>query len=327
MHLTFPSLWGDHMKSLLKFFVLLQVILLLTACASQRQTLTLQNRRTIKSDNVLVNTTQRNIRMREMSFLNSDVPSPYAPMDKGAIVKPTPAQAGAGGGLIGGLIVASIQHSDVNDAMKGIMPVQEALGDFNYITIFKGKLKQQLATLPWLKLKSVKEKYNIHNSEQAIVNSARENTTLFIGTTYALDSSFKQLEVAAYVKLDEKLAKGNTPKKLYANNFYYIFRLKQPNTKSKANMQVWTKHHAQLLKTRLRDAASLLSKMIAMDIKHPGKHPYAKFKQIIIVRTIDGQTEKARVIKQTQDYFIVSLISGIRIKGTIYAVNPAGVVH
>lgn len=300
------------MKNFIKCIILFPVLLLLAACAiePQRQALSLQNKQDIRSNKTLLNTTQNGIRLEENYMFSSNRPDPYDLMDGGYIVrKSSPAFSDA---ILDAYINTEIQKHDINESKIAIAPVRNALGNFNYINYFKSDLQKNLSSLPWLKLQSIKVQYNIKRSEQEIVNTAKANTTLLVGTTYALNSTFERLEVVAYVKLDAKSKNGKAPNALYNNIFYYIYYLQSNN--KKINMPIWIQNNASFLKSKLRDASAMLSNAITTDINNPNG---LSGSPIVDVRTIYGIKDKAKVISKKDGYYVLSLING----GAIYIVN------
>ncbi len=309
------------MKNFIKIAVFLPVFLVLVACVPtpQRQALSIQDKSSIKSNRVLLNTTQREIVMHQNLWLDSDLSDMYEPMDSGPIVTHTETVA-AGGGLLGDLMVEGIKHHDAGNAVKLMDPAQSALGDFDYVKCFRNQLTQKMTDLPWLKVKAQDLQYNISDSEDKIVNSAKENTVLFVGTTYALNSTFKRLEVATYVKLDQKQAAGNPPKVLYTNNFYFIYLIPNPTDKA-TNEKFWTSNNGVMLRSKLTDAASLLSSMIVDDIKNPNLDPYAQIPKTVTFHAIDGDRVKAKLVGNKNGYYILSLNTSGNMNGYMYAVN------
>lgn len=309
------------MKYLIRTVFILPILLVLTACVPmpQRQALTVQDRSSIKSNRVLLNTTQREIVVHQNNIFSSDVSDPYEPMDSGPIVVHHATYA-AGGGLMGALMVEGMKYHDAGKALKAIGPVQSALGNFDYIQCFKNQLSKKLSDLSWLKIKTQDLQYNIGDTEEKIVNASKENTVLFVGTTYALNSTFKRLEVATYVQLDQKQPGENGPKVLYTNNFYYIYRLSNPTDKE-TNQKFWTDNNGSMLKAKLTDAASLISGMIIEDMKNPGIDAYPQIMKTVTFHTIDGAKIKAKLLGNKNGYSILSLKSNEGMNGYMYAVN------
>lgn len=309
------------MKYLIKIICSLPIFLVLTACVPtpQRQALSVQDRTSIKSNRVLLNTTQREIVIHQNNMFSSDISDPYEPMDSGPIVVHH-ATYPIGGGLMGALMVEGVKYHDAGKALKSVGPVQSAMGNFDYIQCFKNQLSQKLQSLPWLNIKTQDLQYNISDTEEKIVNASKENTVLFVGTTYALNSTFKRLEVSTYVQLDQKQSGGNGPKVLYTNNFYYIYRLANPTDKD-TNQKFWTDNNGLMLKSKLTDAASLISGMIVDDMKNPGIDPYAQITQTVTFHTVDGYKVKAKLVGNKKGYSILSLNSHEDGMNYMYAVN------
>ncbi|HLB56536.1 MAG TPA: hypothetical protein VJK30_04325 [Coxiellaceae bacterium] len=301
------------MKIFIKCIILFPVLLLLAACAiePQRQALSTQNKKKIHSTQAVLNTTQKGIRLEQNDMFTSNRPDPYDPMDSGPIVTSSSPVAID---LTSDVILSSIQNHDISGSKKEITPVRNALGNFNYINYFRSDLQENLSTLSWLKLAQIKTKYNIKQGERKVVDATKENSTLFVGTTYALNSTFERLEVIAYVKLDEKSKNGKSLNTLYKNNFYYIYRLTSNNKKE--NKLVWVQNNASLLKSKLRDASSMLSKQIADDINNSNLSSGIAQEKVSIV-TISGIKDSANVIAKKNNYYILSLTNG----EAIYIVN------
>lgn len=307
-------------KNYTKLFLVSFSLLLLASCATTptRHSLNNQDKVSIKSSRILLNTTQREIVMQHNNWFHSDLADPYAPMDSGAIVKHN-APVNPNNGLIGALIVSGIQHSQAGSAIKSMAPVRMTLENFDFIAYFNSELHNHVAQLSWLKVKKQEIKYNVQGSELDNVVAANENTTLFIGTTYAFNSVFRQLEVATYVKLIEKPVGNQTPRTLYTNNFFFVNRLSEPNTNANENKARWLANNGAMLKTKLRDAASLLSKMIVMDIDNKSYTPAND--QLITIRTVEGAKMQGKLIKRLNGYYLILLSNK-----TLYAINSSDIV-
>ncbi len=315
------------MKSAIKVFALLSICSLLAACAGvqQRQPLTKQNRTKIKSDKAILNTTQRQIVMQHNDWFNSNVVDPYALMDSGAIVHHN-AGYQPGGGLITALVVAGIKHHEASNAITAMAPIQNTLADFNYVRYFNAQLRRKVYDIPWLKIHSHQIRYNIQQSQADILAATKDNAVLFIGMTYALNSVFNQLEVVTYVKLVDKASKKQTTQTLYANNFYFIYRLNYNTLHKEINKKVWLENNGEFLKNKLREAGALLSSMIATDLSEPSENPYSKIKNQVMLRTVNGAKVYGKVIKKQQGYYIVTLTRNGYMNGYIYIVNSKDLV-
>lgn len=251
-----------------KYKILLTIGMLapfLSGCVAQRQPITIQQRQQIQSNKTILNTTQTGIRLEENNVFNSNLPAGSDPMDSGYMVHKNDVDDP---GVLEMVISDDIQDHEISNDKKIISPVRKKLGNFSFISCFQNDLNKNLKALPWLGLKKVTVQYNIKEGEKKIVTTSKENTVLFVGTTYALNSTFERLEVMAYVKLDQRLVQKNDIKKIYYNVFSYTYRLPNSNTK-KTNRILWTQDHAALLKNQLRTASAILSKAIASDMNNP----------------------------------------------------------
>ncbi|MCX7124865.1 MAG: hypothetical protein NTU49_03755 [Gammaproteobacteria bacterium] len=305
-------------KNILKLSLLFCSVSLMTGCAiPQRHALSLKGRQEIKSNKTILNTTQKGIRLQDNAF-NPNVISPINPSDSGYIVKKTPGIDDSSTSVVTYFIDSAIRKHEVNKAKTAIVPVRNALHNFDYVNQFKADLQKNLSALPWLKLTKISTQYNIKHDEKKIVDGSKENTTLFIGTTYALNSNFNRLEVAAYVKLDEKQKNKKTPKTLYKNNFFYIYRVVPSKNTTKENIATRNKNNAVFLKEKLCDASTMLSNLIATDMSNPNSLSGVANGKIVTVNSFNyNAKDKAIVIEKRNDYYILSLIKD----GSIYVVN------
>ena len=304
-----------------KFILIIFTALCLNACStiSARQALNNQDKMNIQSNRILLNSTQREIVMKHNNWFNSNLPDPYAPMDGGAIVHRNHADRPLN--LMSDLLVTGIQYNQASTTLSSMASVRIILEDFNFLDYFNTELHNTVAKLPWLKVQKQEIKYNLNGTESDIVAASNDNTTLFIGTTYALSSTFRQLEVVAYVKLVQKSIGNQEPRTLYANNFVFINRLPEPNKVANENKEYWVKNNGAMLKAKLRDAASLLSSMIAMDIGNTNVEAYATNTPITL-RYLLGVKTKGNLIKQQNGYYIIVLNNK-----EVYAVNSDDIIN
>lgn len=305
------------MYKFIKFTTLFPLFFLLAACGNipQREALSVQNRQEIHSTKILLNTTQQRIRIQQNNWFSSEKPDPYNLMDSGAIVRQNPAAINPN--PLSDIVVDATEDHETNEAKKKIAFICKKLGNFNYITYFKNDLSKKLLTQPWLKTKKMQVQYNIKGTEKEIVNASKENATLFIGTTYALNSTFERLEVAAYIKLYKKQRNQNSPKLLYKNNFFYIYYLPIKNNSAVKNKTAWTENHASLLNSKLRDASLLLSDEIANDIANPNIFSSDPDRKISTIRSLNGFEKDAYIISEKNKYHVFSLKNS----GEIYITN------
>ena len=308
-----------------KFLLVYSAFFLLTGCAiSPRQALPVNNRSSVQSTQVFLNTDQNQICSKSNDWFNSDIYDPYNPMPSGAIVRSNEGAEPQGIGPAGYMVSGIIQGAEIHSGQTAITPIANALGGFNFMSYFQSALSSKLTGIPWLHVQQNTLQYNARNNEQAIVNAAKQNAVLFVGTTYALNSNFNQLEVAAYVKLDVKQA---SPQMIYANNFYYIYRLNSGKGDTTTNKNAWMQNNAALLKAKLQDAANLISKMVAMDINNPNINAYANSNTVVKIRAITGLIASGRVIEKQGPYSIIYLQASPNKSGEMYAVNANGIIQ
>lgn len=305
-----------------KFLLIFFAGLFLTACAANttpiRQVLNNHDKVNIKSNRILLNSTQREIVMQHNNWFNSDLEDPYAPMDSGPILHHNDASVPPG--LLNALVIAGIQHHQARSALTSMASVRNVLEDFDFLNYFNGELRKSVTKVPWLNVQKQEIKYNLKGTESDIVAASDENTTLFIGTTYALNSVFRQLEIIAYVKLVQKPVDNQKPRTLYANNFLFINRLPEYYKNASENKERWIKNNGAMLKTKLRDAASLLSNMIAMDIGNSNIEAYTPNR--LITFRLNGINTKGSLIKKQNGYYIIVLSSKV-----VVAVNSDDIVN
>lgn len=93
--------------------------ILLTSCATIPQPRpTLQDKQSIKSTHVMLNTNQTRISMRHNNPFNSDMYDPYSPRDTGAIVHSNPGFMPPN--LVGLLMVEGIKSAQEHSAKKSM---------------------------------------------------------------------------------------------------------------------------------------------------------------------------------------------------------------
>ncbi len=291
---------------------LIGAICTLSGCAiSPRKPMTMQARQRIHSNKILINSAQKSINILITSWASSNFASPYSREYSGAIMRPNTSEAP--GGLLQDLIASGLTSHDDTKASKMAQPVRKALGHYKYLNDLEKAIQQKVATIPWLKVKKVATQYAIKKSEKDVINAAKENTTLLIGTTYRLSEQFNRLEVATWVQLDEKQPKNQTPSVLYSNQFNYYYFLESASSNHATNKARWVQDHAAFLKKQLSRAASATANMVAMDLQNPQTAPYANNKKAKANIICQG-----RLIKKTGKLYYILMNGG---SGKICASN------
>lgn len=304
-----------------KIYVIFTAILFLNACStiSPRLPFNKQNRNSIHSTRVMLNSTQREIVMEHNNWFDSEVPDPYAPMDSGPIVHHNIGLQPQD--LIGTLIDVSVKNYHANYALSSMAPLRNNLEDYDFLNSFSLKFQKNVTKLPWVKVQKFELKYNLEGTEPEIVNNQKESSILFIGITYSLNSNFKRLKVIAYVKFVQKAIGKDEPRTLYANNFAFIYRLTYPKTKNNYYQKYWVMNNSAMLKTKLGDAATLLSDVIVMDMDDSTVETYSPNKKIVKFFDLDGGRTKGNLIKKKNDYFII-----VEKSKQIYIVNAEDII-
>lgn len=307
------------MKSIKVLLALLPF--LLAGCTTFRQPMTMASRTKVHSDQAVLNTNQREIK----PDLNIQQPLTSATVPASMPNQYNPA-VGAAGGLIGSfigqLIVTGINHHRIKVAEKDIKPIRNELIDYHFMRKLSHQVKSQLRQIHWLKLKKTTYKFGISKDLKSyLINNAKQNTTLFVGATYALNSDFNALFVKAVVELDKQDRQNDKGYKvLYKNRFTYLLRLPKQDHNRRTSTADWVKAHGSKLKRALNQASREIAKMIAMDINNPQKKAYESMTNAQVIRFSDefGDRLSGRLMKKTANGYIVRISDG-----SLYAFNPA----
>lgn len=293
--------------------------ILLSSCTNiQQPRLTKDNMKSIKSTRLVLNTNQTEIMVRRNNLFNSDLPDPYSPMDNGAILTHhdgTPLTTN----LLTMLIIDGTKSMQDYSNKKSISSEKKNLTEINYMSNLNANLKADLSKLHWLNLGGQEIKYNLKSDERSYLAKSKEENILFVGTTYALNSGFKQIEVAAYVELAQKTANNKDPRVLYGNNFHFEYRLPNSMKDKNTKKDFWLANNSENVTKKLKDASSLISSMIAMDMST--ENLKRDNNEIITFYNVDGGKEKGRLIARKNDYYLVALDNN-----ELYAFNADAIV-
>lgn len=230
------------------------------------------------------------------------------------------ALSAAGQGLIGDLIITGINHHKAKKANKEIIPIRNALTNYDFPKKASAKIAAQLRQIKWLKL--VRTSMTDHlktNQIDSMLRTQNPNTVLAVNLSYKLRPSFTGLVAEADVTLysrDKAARKG--VRKLYNNQFYYVYSLPKKDHNTKADTKIWTANNGRLLKTELNNAASALARMIAQDIKNPNMNLYkglAGKREIKFVGSMRFD-QRGKVMQQNGNQYTVRVSNG-----TLYTIN------
>lgn len=229
--------------------------------------------------------------------------------------------AGLIGAAIADTVIAGINSHRHLDNAQAAAKIRAGLGNFNFIQNFKWRLADRLREIPWLNLQKTVLEYNLTGSPAGIVNQISKNCTLFAGTTYSLNDDFQQLEVGVYLKLYKKAMGNKKPKLLYANNFFYLYRLKGADNNQQQALAKWSANHAAFLKQKLNDAMILLPQVIARDIEISGVNTLPALNEHMVY-TINNEQVPAVITAKRDGYWVAVINAKNKGFGTVYVVNP-----
>lgn len=292
------------MPKLSKLLSIAFTTLILSSCAtqSQRIALTESNKKHIQSNHIFVNKAPSSTADKQGTLSHSERPDPLAPM--GGMTS-AHNNARSEHGLIGNLIIKSL----------------ESQNEFDSPNHLNHQLTKSILKFPWLNVKKYHAKYNINGKEFSTVTKDHENTTLFIETKYAFNSTFSQLKVTAYVKLVQISVGNNAEVVLYKNNFYVINQLREPDHTG-TNKISWTKNKGALLTKKLKAAGSELARMITMDMQNPATQIYSPNSKQIAFRDFSGYRNVGHLIKKDRSYYIIAGSNQ-----ELYAANPGDIME
>lgn len=280
-------------------------IFLVGCTPTYRIPVSVANRQKIKSDDIVVNTTQHHIDPSIGD--NAAYPSPvFVPEAENM----NPVAAGTGGlagGIIAGLIITGIDDHELKVANKEITPIQNNLKQFHYMKLFEKSVTASLKQVKWLNIQNATLKYNMKDSEKKLLlNGKKYKTIMFIGTQYDFDKSFNALVVRASVELDRKSKSSDSKIVLFQNHYEYYFSINPKMNNPNMAIKVWDKNNDALLKSNLKKSAELISKMIALDIDIAQANLYKKIQKSEM--HFDAPSDPkitGKIVKKIGSYIIV----------------------
>lgn len=257
----------------------------LTGCVSFKQSLPPEGREVAGGRNALVTVAQSEINagIRESNM------------------------AGAmGGGLLMALIDTGVNNARAKTAETAIVPVRDALADYNFDAKAMQTTESLERTVPWLAVKNTELNKDVSNARfTKALDAAPGKELLTITYDYQLDNNFQELKVGANVSLlPTKKAKGEkADRRMLLTNadftraFVCVISLSNPSKDINANAAVWARNGGAQTEAAV-DLA--LAKLVLLMQKGLELTP-AQEKQLKAHKTQKVGTEMGKIVEKDAD--------------------------
>jgi hypothetical protein len=192
---------------------------------------------------------------------------------------------GAQFGLIGALVDSAVTNSRVKSAEAAVVPVRDALVDYDAAAALGATLKKALAPVVWLKGNSV-EVRPVAADPKAVMELVRQigtNVVLLVQTDYGLSPTFDTMVITARVSLLPRPGSGpaqpseseddKAPPPLYFNTVYVTARLPgfvAGHTTLEDAAKLWALNRGQSARRALDGGMDELASLIAFDLEQAG---------------------------------------------------------
>jgi len=224
----------------------------------------------------------------EENFPPTEVVAPIAQSEIYVYVPPT--TAGAGQGLIGALLDASVDAYRAGTAEKDVKALRDTVVDLNFDADLTAQLKTSLSQIAWLHVDGVRVMKEVATKKiDGAITGSKDGAVLIAVADYQLSNDGQQLIITVHADLYPngaalaafRPAKGraDTPSdpsnSIYRNSFTFISTLPGPLTKRDANMAAWTAFNGAAFRTAMKVGVAKLGEMIAMDLQDSQPNPAA----------------------------------------------------
>ena len=178
--------------------------------------------------------------------------------------------SGALAGAIGAMAQQLVAESQHNETLDFVMPLLDALSDYD----FDGKALQAssdgLARLPWLDVRKVS--FSKDASDTAVGQALQQSQaaeTLFINYSYAFADRFASLQVSAVVAIIAKRGSAAHPHAdaVFLQRFTYLATLPSHSRDYKRNTLDWANDHGRLARAAVDQGLLQLNAMIQRSLE------------------------------------------------------------
>ncbi len=185
----------------------------------------------------------------------------------------------SGGGLIFGLIDASIDEGRIKDSEKLLAPIKTQLASSNSYVLLKKKLTPVLNKAQWLKMKNfriVKENPK-ENHKIAMNNLLSKSKSAVFGVlrpNYTLESDFSALKTLLTLDVyplspDLKQYIESSKDKLepiYRTKVAYYRKLNSATNDANSNAKLWAADNGKEIKVALEQSMDELARLLAIEL-------------------------------------------------------------
>ena len=181
--------------------------------------------------------------------------------------------AATGGGLIFALVDSAIDHSRTKKAEGTVIPIRDALIDFEFGPGLSTAVDAELAKLTWLHAGPCEIQHAVNSDvTRNLPKDSAADTVMTIDCDYRLSSGFASLSVSARVTLLPRASKAtasDTSAPLYQNTFSTLWDLPSPvtSTETTDRIKAWSQNHGAAAREVLAASFRDLAAMIAYDLE------------------------------------------------------------
>jgi hypothetical protein len=240
------------MKYNIKLISLVTVLCFFFACSTSKKIpLTQQNRQSIETVKLIVVVKQDNI---------------FAQIDStaGDAVGYVGIQYGAIGGLLGGLIAASINEMERAKTEKLIAPIKQTLLQVNFGSDLTVQLKKKLSEIEWISVKEAENRRSLDDEERdKVLNEMKEKSLLVVRASYYLSATFNLFMVESTAELYTKDEEKDC---LFRSKVMCFSDSLDLNDKS-ASVAEWSKNDGTKIKSAITEAVEETASMLHYELR------------------------------------------------------------
>lgn len=179
-----------------------------------------------------------------------------------------------GGGLLFALIDSAVNNSRAKDAEKAVVPLRDALLDYNFNDRFVSELSTASSAVTWMKDDTIEVVSDVSNiTYDKKLNESKKSTVAYFTTDYSVSPDFRVVKVSTHVNVfpnteelknlqfgiykdtsevkKNKGLKTSTLNSLYRNNVVYSYTLDKPTKTPEEAAKLWAEDSGKRLKAAL----------------------------------------------------------------------------
>jgi hypothetical protein len=219
---------------------------------------------------------------------STEMVAPIAQNEIYVYVPPSQLASSGQGGLLGALVLASIDagvdKTRAGRAEKAVKPLRDAIVDFSFDDTLTSELKTAMAQVSWLHLDAARvvKETSVDSLNKAIADS-KASAVLITAANYELSNDGSVLTVTLVADLYPNSDALNALKKpanteqrshplnaIYRNTFVFEISAPGAGTNRDANIAAWSANRGEPMRVALKRAAAKLSQMLAVDVQDGG---------------------------------------------------------